>query len=49
MARAIVEATTHFGDPQPVAAASAGLGSAMRGDDIADLAAEGEPLQHRGA
>ena len=49
MARAIVEATTHFGDPERVAAASAGLGSAMRGDDIADLAAEGELLQHRGA
>jgi pyridoxal 5'-phosphate synthase pdxS subunit len=49
MARAIVEATTHFGDPERVAAASAGLGAAMRGDDIADLAAEGELLQHRGA
>ena len=28
-ARAIVEATTHFGDPERVAAASAGLGGAM--------------------
>jgi hypothetical protein len=25
-----------------------GLGEAMRGDDIAELAAEGELLQHRG-
>ena len=32
-----------------VAAASMGLGEAMRGDDIAQLAAEGELLQHRGA
>jgi pyridoxal 5'-phosphate synthase pdxS subunit len=28
-ARAIVEATTHYADPQRVAAASEGLGSAM--------------------
>jgi pyridoxal 5'-phosphate synthase pdxS subunit len=48
-ARAIVEATTHYGDPARVAAASMGLGEAMRGDDIAQLAAEGELLQHRGA
>ena len=48
-ARAIVEATTHFEDPARVAAASMGLGEAMRGDDIAQLAAEGELLQHRGA
>jgi pyridoxal 5'-phosphate synthase pdxS subunit len=49
MARAIVEATTHFGDPERVAAASTGLGAAMRGDDIAELAAQGELLQQRGS
>ena len=38
-ARAIVEATTHFDDPERVAAASTGLGEPMRGDDIAELAA----------
>src|ERR671923_183938 len=47
-ARAIVEATTHFGDPERVAAASIELGEPMRGDDIAQLAAEGELLQRRG-
>ncbi len=48
-ARAIVEATTHFEDPERVAAASAELGEPMRGDDIAELAAEGSLLQDRGA
>src|SRR5881409_3894027 len=48
-ARAIVEATTHFNDPERVAAASVDLGEPMRGDDIAQLAAEGEMIQHRGA
>jgi pyridoxal 5'-phosphate synthase pdxS subunit len=48
-ARAIVEATTHHADPERVAAASIDLGAPMRGDDIAQLAAEGELLQHRGA
>jgi pyridoxal 5'-phosphate synthase pdxS subunit len=48
-ARAIVEATTHHEDPERVAAASMDLGEPMRGDDIAQLAAEGELLQHRGA
>jgi pyridoxal 5'-phosphate synthase pdxS subunit len=48
-ARAIVEATTHHEDPERVAAASMELGEPMRGDDIAQLAAEGELLQHRGA
>jgi pyridoxal 5'-phosphate synthase pdxS subunit len=48
-ARAIVEATTHFADAERVAAASAELGEPMRGDDIAELAAQGELLQHRGA
>ena len=47
-ARAIVEATTHFKDPERVAAASLELGEPMRGDDIAQLAAEGELLQQRG-
>ncbi|CAN5474431.1 pyridoxal 5'-phosphate synthase lyase subunit PdxS [soil metagenome] len=47
VARAVVEATTHFADPARVAAASMGLGTAMRGDDISQLA-EGELLQHRG-
>jgi pyridoxal 5'-phosphate synthase pdxS subunit len=48
-ARAIVEATTHFNDPERVAAASMELGEPMRGDDIAELTARGELLQHRGA
>jgi pyridoxal 5'-phosphate synthase pdxS subunit len=47
-ARAIVEATTHFNDPERVAAASMGLGEAMRGDDIAELMERGELLQQRG-
>jgi pyridoxal 5'-phosphate synthase pdxS subunit len=47
-ARAVVEATTHFNDPERVAAASFGLGEAMRGDDIAELMERGELLQHRG-
>ena len=47
-ARAIVEATTHFKDAERVAAASIELGEPMRGDDIAQLAAEGELLQQRG-
>jgi pyridoxal 5'-phosphate synthase pdxS subunit len=46
--RAIVEATTHFEDAERVAAASIELGEPMRGDDIAQLAAEGELLQQRG-
>src|ERR671919_558344 len=47
-ARAIVEATTHFKDAKRLAAASVELGEPMRGDDIAQLAAEGELLQQRG-
>ena len=35
-------------DPARVAAASMDLGEPMRGDDIAELAAQGELLQHRG-
>lgn len=37
MARAIVEATTHFRDPAMVAKVSTGLGSAMRGAETASL------------
>jgi len=48
-ARAIVEATTHYQDPERVAAASTGLGEAMAGLEIAGLAAEDALLQHRGA
>ena len=48
-ARAIVEATTHFNDPERVAAASIGLGEAMPGLEIAGLAAENALLQNRGA
>src|SRR5499427_4680425 len=36
-AKAIVEATTHFSDPEIVAKVSRGLGQAMRGDEIATL------------
>lgn len=46
-ARAIVEATTHFGDPAVVARACEGLGDAMRGLDVSKLA-ESELLQTRG-
>ncbi len=48
-ARAIVEATTHFEDPERVTAASIGLGEAMPGLEIAGLAAEDALLQNRGA
>jgi pyridoxal 5'-phosphate synthase pdxS subunit len=48
-ARAIVEATSHFDDPERVAAASTGLGEAMAGLEIADLAAADALLQDRGA
>jgi pyridoxal 5'-phosphate synthase pdxS subunit len=48
-ARAIVEATTHYNDPERVAAASTGLGEAMAGLEIAGLAAEDALLQNRGA
>jgi pyridoxal 5'-phosphate synthase pdxS subunit len=48
-AKAIVEATTHFNDPERVAAASIGLGGAMPGLEIADLAAADALLQDRGA
>ncbi|MBA3866848.1 MAG: pyridoxal 5'-phosphate synthase lyase subunit PdxS [Solirubrobacterales bacterium] len=48
-ARAIVEATTHFNDPERVAAASIGLGEAMAGLEIGELAAADALLQNRGA
>jgi pyridoxal 5'-phosphate synthase pdxS subunit len=50
-AKAIVEATTHFDDPERVAEASRGLGAAMKGLEISTLGAEnGGPglLQTRG-
>ena len=37
MARAVVEATTHYRDAEIVAKVSRGLGKAMKGDEIADL------------
>jgi pyridoxal 5'-phosphate synthase pdxS subunit len=46
-ARAIVEATTHFRDPDVLARVSAGLGEPMRGLDAASLAPE-ELLETRG-
>ncbi len=48
-ARAIVEATTHFSDPERVTAASVGLGGAMPGLEISELAAADALLQDRGA
>jgi pyridoxal 5'-phosphate synthase pdxS subunit len=48
-AKAIVEATTHFNDPERVAAASIGLGEAMAGLEIGELAAADALLQNRGA
>jgi pyridoxal 5'-phosphate synthase pdxS subunit len=47
-ARAIVEATTHFADPERVAGASRELGEAMPGLEIAGLEADGGLLQKRG-
>jgi len=48
-ARAIVEATTHHDDPERVLAASFGLGEAMPGLEISELAAADALLQNRGA
>ncbi len=45
MAKAIVEATTHFDNPELIARASAGLGEAMKGLDIKELEVK---LQERG-
>jgi len=47
-AKAIVEATTHFSDPERVAAASVGLGEAMPGLEIGPLEAADALLQNRG-
>jgi len=47
-ARAIVEATTHYNDPERVAAASRELGDAMPGIEIGTLQENGGLLQHRG-
>jgi pyridoxal 5'-phosphate synthase pdxS subunit len=47
-AKAIVEATTHYEDPERVAAASRALGQAMPGLEIGTLEAEGALIQHRG-
>ena len=49
-AAAIVEATTHFDNPERVAAASRGLGAPMSGLEISELAGPGGDglLQHRG-
>ncbi|HEY1854475.1 MAG TPA: pyridoxal 5'-phosphate synthase lyase subunit PdxS [Solirubrobacterales bacterium] len=49
MARAIVEATTHYNDPERVTAASIGLGEAMSGLEIGPLEAADALLQHRGS
>ncbi len=46
-AKAIVEATTHFRDPEILARVSRGLGEAMPGLEIGAIAQEGL-LQHRG-
>ncbi|MDP9021091.1 MAG: pyridoxal 5'-phosphate synthase lyase subunit PdxS [Actinomycetota bacterium] len=46
-ARAIVEATTHFDDPEVIAKVSRGLGEAMRGMDVTTLAAS-DRLASRG-
>jgi pyridoxal 5'-phosphate synthase pdxS subunit len=48
-ARAIVEATTHFKDPERVTQASMELGDAMPGLEIEALAADGGLLQGRGS
>jgi pyridoxal 5'-phosphate synthase pdxS subunit len=48
-AKAIVEATTHYEDPERVAAASIGLGEPMSGLEIGPLEEQGALLQHRGS
>jgi pyridoxal 5'-phosphate synthase pdxS subunit len=47
-AKAIVEATTHYADPERVAAASRELGDAMPGIEIGSIEANGGLLQNRG-
>jgi pyridoxal 5'-phosphate synthase pdxS subunit len=46
-AAAIVEATTHYDDPERIAKASRGLGAAMTGLEISSLG-DGGLIQHRG-
>ena len=47
MAKAIVQATTHYNDPKMLAEISAGLGDAMRGQSVASMPKE-ELLATRG-
>jgi pyridoxal 5'-phosphate synthase pdxS subunit len=47
MAKAIVEATTHFNDPKLVAKVSKGIGDPMRGIEISQID-EKDLLQTRG-
>jgi pyridoxal 5'-phosphate synthase pdxS subunit len=47
-ARAIVAATTHFDDPERLAAASRELGEPMPGLEIGELEAADQLIQHRG-
>ena len=44
-----MEATTHFDDPERIAAAAEALGEAMPGLEIEAAAADGGLLQGRGA
>src|SRR5919198_1439698 len=46
-AAAIVEATTHYDDPERIASASRNLGAAMSGIEISELGEQGL-IQHRG-
>ncbi|HEY2602029.1 MAG TPA: pyridoxal 5'-phosphate synthase lyase subunit PdxS [Thermoleophilaceae bacterium] len=46
-ATAIVEATTHYDDPERIASASRNLGAAMSGIEISELGEQGL-IQHRG-
>jgi pyridoxal 5'-phosphate synthase pdxS subunit len=46
-ARAIVQAVTHYNDPQVILEVSTGLGEAMKGIEMKDLPEE-QRLQHRG-
>jgi pyridoxal 5'-phosphate synthase pdxS subunit len=47
MAKAIVEAVTHFDDPETLAKVSKGIGDPMSGINVADIPEE-KQLQHRG-
>jgi len=46
-ARAIVEATTHYNNPEIIARVSEGLGEAMKGIEISNLSPS-ERMQDRG-